>query len=71
MPKNNALPEGVEPPVLKNNKLLPCARELRKEMTPQERRLWYGFLRDYPVKIYKQASLIHSLRTSIARLLGW
>ena len=23
-------------------------------MTPQERRLWYQFLRTYPVKIYKQ-----------------
>ena len=23
-------------------------------MTPQERKLWYMFLRDYPVKIYKQ-----------------
>jgi len=23
-------------------------------MTPQERHLWYDFLRDYPVKVYKQ-----------------
>ena len=38
----------------KNNKLLPRARELRREMTPHERKLWYLFLRDYPVKIYKQ-----------------
>lgn len=38
----------------KNNKLLPRARELRREMTRQERRLWYDFLRYYPVKIYKQ-----------------
>lgn len=30
------------------------ARELRKHMTPQERHLWYDFLRDYPIKIYKQ-----------------
>ena len=41
-------------PVLKNNGLLPRAKELRKEMTPQERHLWYDFLRDYPVKVYKQ-----------------
>ncbi|MGN0443357.1 MAG: endonuclease domain-containing protein [Acutalibacteraceae bacterium] len=41
-------------PVKKNNELLPRAKELRKEMTPQERRLWYCFLRGYPVKIYKQ-----------------
>ena len=41
-------------PVKKNNQLLPRARELRREMTPQERKLWYLFLRTYPVKIYKQ-----------------
>ena len=38
----------------KNNDLLKNARKLRKEMTPQELRLWYRFLRVYPVKIYKQ-----------------
>ena len=30
------------------------ARRLRREMTPHERKLWYLFLRKYPVKIYKQ-----------------
>ena len=30
------------------------ARSLRREMTPHERKLWYLFLRTYPVKIYKQ-----------------
>ena len=29
-------------------------RRLRREMTPQERKLWYLFLRKYPVKVYKQ-----------------
>ena len=38
----------------KNNNLLKQARHLRKEMTPQERKLWYLFLQKYPVKIYKQ-----------------
>ena len=38
----------------KNNSLLENARRLRREMTPQERKLWYLFLRKYPVKIYKQ-----------------
>ena len=38
----------------KNNELLKYARSLRKEMTPQELRLWYRFLRTYPIKIYKQ-----------------
>ncbi|MBQ7116602.1 MAG: endonuclease domain-containing protein [Clostridia bacterium] len=37
-----------------NKNLLPVARELRKTMTPQERHLWYDFLRKYPLKIYKQ-----------------
>ena len=37
-----------------NNKLISRAKELRKEMTPQERHLWYDFLRYYPIKIYKQ-----------------
>ena len=40
--------------VQKNNNLLPTAKMLRKNMTPHERKLWYMFLREYPVKIYKQ-----------------
>ena len=38
----------------KDNGQLETARRLRKEMTPHERKLWYLFLRKYPVKIYKQ-----------------
>ncbi len=38
----------------KNDSILPKAKTLRKEMTPQERKLWYLFLRKYPAKIYKQ-----------------
>ena len=38
----------------KNKHLLTQARRLRREMTPQERKLWYLFLQKYPVKIYKQ-----------------
>ena len=34
--------------------ILENARKLRKEMTKEERHLWYDFLREYPVKIYKQ-----------------
>ena len=37
-----------------HNSLLPQARKLRRDMTPQERKLWYLFLRGYPVKVYKQ-----------------
>ncbi len=34
--------------------MLSHARQLRHEMTPHERKLWYLFLKTYPVKIYKQ-----------------
>lgn len=40
--------------IKKQRGLLKNARQLRKEMTKQERHLWYDFLRTYPVKIYKQ-----------------
>ena len=38
----------------KDNGQLENARRLRREMTPHERKLWYLFLRKYPLKIYKQ-----------------
>ena len=38
----------------KDNSQLENARRLRSEMTPHERKLWYLFLRKYPVKVYKQ-----------------
>ena len=37
-----------------NPPLVPLARKLRKEMTKEERRLWYCFLRSYPVKFLRQ-----------------
>ena len=40
--------------VVKNNDMLDVARKLRRDLTPQERKLWYNFLRGYPVKVYKQ-----------------
>ena len=40
--------------IRKGNSQLENARRLRREMTPHERKLWYLFLRKYPVKIYKQ-----------------
>ena len=30
------------------------ARELRKNQTPWERKLWYLFLKDYPVRFHRQ-----------------
>ena len=30
------------------------ARQLRKNMTPWERKLWYCFLKDYPIRFQRQ-----------------
>ena len=37
-----------------NPNLTPNARTLRKNMTKEERHLWYDFLQKYPIKFYKQ-----------------
>ena len=37
-----------------NKDLLEYARKLRKEMTKEERRLWYYCLRERPEKFYRQ-----------------
>ena len=37
-----------------NKNLLQNARKLRKEMTKEERRLWYHCLRERPEKFYRQ-----------------
>ena len=39
----------------KNNpNLTGCAQRLRKEMTKEERHLWYDFLRQLPVTVHRQ-----------------
>ena len=40
-----------------NSKIVPFAKELRKNMTKEERHLWYEFLRTYPVKFTRQKVL--------------
>lgn len=40
-----------------NPALISNAKSLRKNMTKEERHLWYDFLRDYPVKIVRQKVL--------------
>ena len=40
-----------------NAQLVPLAKELRKEMTKEERHLWYDFLRSYPVRFSRQKVL--------------
>ena len=39
----------------KNN--IPFARQLRKNMTKEERHLWYDFLRTYSVKFIRQKTI--------------
>ena len=40
-----------------NPQLVSLARELRKDMTKEERHLWYDFLRSYPVRFSRQKVL--------------
>ena len=40
-----------------NKSLVSNAKTLRKNMTKEERHLWYDFLRDYPVKFLRQKVL--------------
>ena len=40
-----------------NKQLVPFAKQLRKEMTKEERHLWYDFLRSYPVRFSRQKVL--------------
>ena len=40
-----------------NKKNTPVAKMLRKNMTKEERHLWYDFLKDYPVRFYRQKVL--------------
>ena len=40
-----------------NKQLVPFAKQLRKEMTKEERHLWYDFLRDYPIRFSRQKVL--------------
>ena len=36
---------------------IPLAKELRKNMTPWERKLWYTFLKDYPLRFQRQKAI--------------
>ena len=40
-----------------NSQLVPLAAKLRKEMTKEERHLWYDFLRSYPIRFTRQKVL--------------
>ena len=40
-----------------NKRLVPLAKQLRKEMTKEEKHLWYDFLRTYPIRFSRQKVL--------------
>ena len=40
-----------------NKQLVPFAKKLRKEMTKEERHLWYDYLRTYPIRFSRQKVL--------------
>ena len=40
-----------------NGKNIPFAKQLRKNATPQENRLWYDFLRKYPIRFQRQKAI--------------
>ena len=37
-----------------NKQLVPLAIQLRKDMTKEERHLWYDYLRSYPIRFLRQ-----------------
>ncbi len=40
-----------------NKDNIPLAKALRKNMTPWERKLWYDYLRDYPIRFQRQKAV--------------
>ena len=40
-----------------NKTNIPLAKTLRKNMTPWERKLWYEFLRNYPIRFQRQKAI--------------
>ncbi|MBR4888993.1 MAG: endonuclease domain-containing protein [Clostridia bacterium] len=40
-----------------NKAHIPLAKELRKNMTPWEQKLWYQYLRNYPVRFQRQKAI--------------
>ena len=40
-----------------NKQLVPLTKQLRKEMTKEERHLWYDFLRTHPIRFSRQKVL--------------
>ena len=54
-----------------NKNLVPYAKQLRKEMTKEERHLWYDFLRQYPVNFSRQKVLGRYIADFYCRRQNW
>ena len=37
-----------------NKEIVPLAKALRKNMTKEEKHLWYDYLREYPIRFIRQ-----------------
>ena len=44
-------------PIIYNGKNIVLAKNLRKRATPQEKHLWYDFLKDYKIKFQRQKAI--------------
>ena len=51
------MPTGGEKMKEYNKANISLAKELRKNMTPWERKLWYEFLRNYPIRFQRQKAV--------------
>lgn len=56
-PERGLITSGYHPPY--NPKLVERARELRKHMTPAEKRLWYSFLHGFKYPVLRQRPIDH------------
>ena len=52
-------PQATEGEKMKeyNKENIPLAKMLRKNMTPRERKLWYDYLRNYPIRFQRQKAI--------------
>ena len=44
-------------PLIYDGSIIPLAKELRKNMTPQEKHLWYDFLSKYDFRFQRQKTI--------------
>ena len=40
-----------------NKEIVPIAKTLRKNMTKEEKHLWYDYLREYPIRFIRQKTI--------------